>query len=52
MTILWANIGRPAGHELPLRVSAFAMLASVGLLALLAAGEGFFSSLPHFTAGK
>ena len=51
MTILWANIGRPAGHELPLRVSAFAMLASVGFLALLAAGEGFFSSLPHFTAG-
>jgi drug/metabolite transporter (DMT)-like permease len=31
-------------------VSAFAMLASVGFLALLAAGEGFFGSLPHFTA--
>ena len=27
------------------------MLASVGFLALLAAGEGFFNSLPHFTAG-
>ena len=32
-------------------VSAFAMLASVGFLALLAAGEGFFSSIPHFTTG-
>jgi drug/metabolite transporter (DMT)-like permease len=31
-------------------VSAFAMLASVGFLAVLAAGEGFFGSLPHFTA--
>jgi drug/metabolite transporter (DMT)-like permease len=32
-----------------LAVSAFAMLASVGFLALLAAGEGFFSRLPRFT---
>ncbi len=30
-------------------VSAFAMLASVGFLAMLAAGEGFFGSLPCFT---
>jgi drug/metabolite transporter (DMT)-like permease len=34
-----------------LPVSAFAMLASVGFLSLLAAGEGFFSSVPHFTRG-
>lgn len=34
-----------------LPVSAFAMLASVGFLVLLAAGEGFFASLPHFTTG-
>jgi drug/metabolite transporter (DMT)-like permease len=34
-----------------LPVSAFAMLASVGFLALLAAGEGFFASVPHFTTG-
>ncbi len=34
-----------------LRVSAFAMLASVGFLSLLAAGEGFFSSVPRFTPG-
>ena len=33
-------------------VSAFAMLASVGALAVLAGvGEGFFSAWPHFTAG-
>ena len=32
-------------------VSAVAMLASVGFLAVLAAGEGFFGSLPRFTAG-
>src|SRR2546425_10571194 len=32
-------------------VSAGAMLASVGFLAVLAAGEGFFGSLPRFTAG-
>jgi drug/metabolite transporter (DMT)-like permease len=30
----------------PLSVSAFAMVASVGFLALLAAGEGFFAALP------
>jgi len=34
-----------------LPVSAFAMLASVGFLAVLAAGEGFFASLPRFTPG-
>ena len=33
-----------------LPVSAFAMLASVGFLAVLAAGEGFFGSPPRFTA--
>jgi drug/metabolite transporter (DMT)-like permease len=27
------------------------MLASVGFLVLLAAGEGFFASVPHFTTG-
>src|SRR2546426_7769447 len=32
-------------------VSAVAMLASVGFLAVLAAAEGFFGSLPRFTAG-
>ena len=32
-----------------LPVSAFAMLASVGFLAVLAAGEGFFASVPRFT---
>jgi drug/metabolite transporter (DMT)-like permease len=32
-----------------LHVSALAMLASVGFLALLAAAEGFFTSLPHVT---
>ena len=32
-------------------VSALAMLASVGFLALLAAGEGFFTRLPRFTPG-
>jgi drug/metabolite transporter (DMT)-like permease len=43
---------RPYLRKYPtLPVSAFAMLASVGFLALLAAGEGFFSSLPHFTTG-
>jgi drug/metabolite transporter (DMT)-like permease len=35
----------------PLPISAFAMLASVGFLAVLAAGEGFFNSLPRFTVG-
>src|SRR2546427_8517667 len=34
-----------------LAVSAVAMLASVGFLAVLAAGEGVFGSLPRFTAG-
>lgn len=35
-----------------LQVSAFAMLASVGFLALLATTEGFFSTWPpHFTTG-
>jgi drug/metabolite transporter (DMT)-like permease len=32
-----------------LRVSALAMLASIGFLAVLAAGEGFFRRGPHFT---
>jgi drug/metabolite transporter (DMT)-like permease len=42
---------RPYLRKYPtLRVSAFAMLASVGFLAVLAAGEGFFQSPPHFTA--
>jgi drug/metabolite transporter (DMT)-like permease len=31
-------------------VSAFAMLASVAFLALLAAGEGLYQGLPHFSA--
>ncbi len=34
----------------PLPVSAFAMLASVGFLALLADGEGFFAEAPRITA--
>lgn len=34
-----------------LRVSAFAMLASVGFLAFLAAGEGLASTLPEVTPG-
>jgi drug/metabolite transporter (DMT)-like permease len=34
-----------------LPVSAFAMLAAVAFLAAPAAGEGFFTSLPRFTAG-
>jgi drug/metabolite transporter (DMT)-like permease len=34
----------------PLPVSAFAMLASVGFLALLAGGEGFFDEAPRITA--
>lgn len=41
---------RPYLQKYPtLPVSAFAMLASIGFLAVLAAGEGFFSSLPRFT---
>ena len=43
---------RPYLRKYPtLPVSAFAMLASVGFLALLAAGEGFFGSLPRFSSG-
>jgi len=43
---------RPYLRKYPtLRVSAFAMLASVAFLAVLAAGEGFFTTLPRFTAG-
>jgi drug/metabolite transporter (DMT)-like permease len=41
---------RPYLRKYPtLPVSALAMLASVGFLAVLAAGEGFFNSLPQFT---
>ena len=41
---------RPYLRRYPaLPVSAFAMLASVGFLAVLAAGEGFFASLPRFS---
>jgi drug/metabolite transporter (DMT)-like permease len=43
---------RPYLRKYPtLPVSAFAMLASVGFLAILAAGEGFFSTAPRFTTG-
>jgi drug/metabolite transporter (DMT)-like permease len=43
---------RPYLRRYPtLAVSAFAMLASVGFLALLAAREGFFRAWPHFTPG-
>jgi drug/metabolite transporter (DMT)-like permease len=43
---------RPYLRKYPaLMVSTFAMLASVGFLALLAAGEGFFHAWPRFTAG-
>jgi drug/metabolite transporter (DMT)-like permease len=43
---------RPYVRKYPtLPVSAFAMLASVAFLALLAAGEGFFASAPRFTPG-
>jgi drug/metabolite transporter (DMT)-like permease len=43
---------RPYLRKYPaVAVSAFAMLASVGFLALLAAGEGFFRGPPHFTFG-
>ncbi len=42
---------RPYLRKYPtLSVSALAMLASVGFLGVLAAGEGFFHSLPRFTA--
>ena len=41
---------RPYLKKYPtLPVSAFAMLASIGFLAILAAGEGFFDSPPRFT---
>lgn len=41
---------RPYLRKYPtLPVSALAMLASIGFLAALAAGEGFFSRGPHFT---
>ena len=43
---------RPYLKKYPtLPVSTFAMLASVGFLAFLAAGEGFFAGVPHFTPG-
>ena len=43
---------RPYLRKYPaLPVSAFAMLASVGFLAIPAAREGFFTRLPHFTPG-
>jgi drug/metabolite transporter (DMT)-like permease len=42
---------RPYVRKYPaLPLSAFAMLASVGFLAFLAAGEGFFDAPPRFTA--
>jgi len=44
---------RPYLRRYPaLPVSAFAMLASVGFLAVLAAGEGFFASLPRFSPAE
>jgi drug/metabolite transporter (DMT)-like permease len=43
---------RPYLRKYPtLPVSTCAMLASVGFLALLAAGEGFFDAVPRFTRG-
>lgn len=43
---------RPYLRRYPtLPVSAFAMLASVGFLTVLAAGEGFFHAWPKFTSG-
>ena len=43
---------RPYLRRYPtLAVSAFAMLASVAFLAVLAAREGFFRGWPHFTTG-
>ncbi len=43
---------RPYLKKYPtLPVSAFAMLASVGFLAILAAAEGFFDQVPDFTPG-
>jgi drug/metabolite transporter (DMT)-like permease len=47
-----AVLYRPYLRRYPaLPVSALAMLASVGALALLAAGEGFYAQLPRFTPG-
>jgi drug/metabolite transporter (DMT)-like permease len=46
-----AVLYRPYLQKYPtLPVSAFAMLASVGVLAILAAGEGFFTTGPRFTS--
>ncbi len=43
---------RPYLRRYPtLPVSANAMLAAIGFLAVLAAGEGFFAAFPRFTAG-
>lgn len=42
---------RPYLQRYPtVQVSAFAMLASVGFLAVIAAGEGFFTALPAYSA--
>ncbi len=47
-----AVLYRPYLRRYPaLQVSAFAMLASVGFLAALAAGQGFFGAVPQFTPG-
>jgi drug/metabolite transporter (DMT)-like permease len=41
---------RPYLRRYPtLSISAYAMLASVVALAVLAAGQGFFAEIPHFT---
>src|SRR5262249_3469980 len=49
---LCSALSRPYLRRYPtLTVSAFAMLASVAFLALLAAGEGFFSAAPRLTLG-
>jgi len=43
---------RPYLRRYPaLPVSAIAMLAAIGFLAVLAAGEGFFGAIPRFTVG-
>ncbi len=43
---------RPYLRRYPaLQISAFAMLASVAFLALLAAGQGVLGAIPHFTPG-
>jgi drug/metabolite transporter (DMT)-like permease len=47
-----AVLYRPYLRRYPaLQVSAFAMLASVAFLALLAAGQGVFEAMPRFTPG-